>query len=109
MSVRAASAAFVAAILASTPSVVLACPMCFSGGNSNSKAFLWGSLLLMFVPVIAIGLLVYWAYRRAQAKNDAASVRDAAELMGGLGDMDSAEPSSVRIVSAASAVPPRET
>lgn len=41
--------------------------MCFTGDNSNQDAFLYGSLLLMFVPVTAIGGLLYWAYRRIQA------------------------------------------
>jgi hypothetical protein len=62
-----AALAVCAALVSSIPSSVLACPMCFTGGNSNSQAFVWGSLLLMFVPVTAIGSLLYWAYRRAQA------------------------------------------
>jgi hypothetical protein len=46
------------------PAVVHACPMCFNGKDSNSDAFLYGSLLLMFVPVTALGGLAYWAYKR---------------------------------------------
>jgi hypothetical protein len=49
------------------PRAAHACPMCFNGANSNSQAFVYGSLLLMFVPVTAIGSLVYWAYRRIRA------------------------------------------
>ena len=49
------------------PQVVHACPMCFTGGNSNSKAFVWGSLFLMFVPTAALGTLGYLAYRRIKA------------------------------------------
>lgn len=45
----------------------LACPMCFTGNNSNQDAFLWGSLFLMIVPITAIGGLLYWAYRRIKA------------------------------------------
>ena len=57
-----ASLAFVVA-----PEVAHACPMCFSGNNSNQSAFLYGSLFLMIVPVTAIGSLLYWAYRRTKA------------------------------------------
>jgi hypothetical protein len=49
------------------PQVALACPMCFSGNGQNQSAFLYGSLFLMFVPVTAIGSLVYWGYRRYRA------------------------------------------
>jgi len=41
--------------------------MCFGGNNMNQDAFLYGSLFLMFVPVAAIGSLLYWAYRRSRA------------------------------------------
>ena len=46
------------------PNVAHACPMCFDGNNTNADAFLYGSFLLMGVPVVAIGGLAYWAYRR---------------------------------------------
>ena len=49
------------------PAAAFACPMCFTGNNSNQDAFLWGSLFLMAVPVTAIGGLLYWAYRRIKA------------------------------------------
>ena len=49
------------------PQVALACPMCFSGNGQNQSAFLYGSLFLMFMPVAAIGSLVYWGYRRYRA------------------------------------------
>jgi hypothetical protein len=55
------------ALVLASPAVVLACPMCFDGGNSNQSAFLWGSVFLMIVPVTAIGSLLYWAYRRSRA------------------------------------------
>jgi hypothetical protein len=48
-------------------SVARACPMCFNGNNMNQAAFLYGSLFLMIVPVVAIGSLLYWAYRRSNA------------------------------------------
>jgi hypothetical protein len=41
--------------------------MCFDGGNTNSDAFVWGSLLLMFVPTVALGTLGYLAYKRIKA------------------------------------------
>jgi hypothetical protein len=49
------------------PHVAWACPMCFSGNGVNQSAFLYGSLFLMFLPVTAIGSLVYWGYRRYRA------------------------------------------
>jgi hypothetical protein len=48
---------------------VHACPMCFNGKDRNSDAFLYGSLLLMFVPVSALGGLAYWAYKRIKASD----------------------------------------
>ena len=60
----------VALVLVTWPlftSVARACPMCFSGNGTNQSAFLYGSLFLMFVPVTAIGSLVYWAYKRSKA------------------------------------------
>jgi hypothetical protein len=49
------------------PTVAYACPMCFSGNGQNADAFLYGSLFLMVVPVVSIGSLLYWAYRRTKA------------------------------------------
>jgi hypothetical protein len=49
------------------PALAHACPMCFNGNSQNQMAFLYGSLMLMFVPTITIGSLVYWAWRRACA------------------------------------------
>ncbi|HKP56208.1 MAG TPA: hypothetical protein VJV78_05800 [Polyangiales bacterium] len=53
--------------LFSLPGVVHACPMCFNGSDKNSSAFLYGSLMLMIVPTVTIGSLLYWAYRRYRA------------------------------------------
>jgi hypothetical protein len=49
------------------PVRAFACPMCFGGNNQNQEAFLYGSLFLMIVPVVSIGSLLYWAYRRTKA------------------------------------------
>jgi hypothetical protein len=49
------------------PGIAHACPMCFGGNNQNQDAFLYGSLFLMIVPVVSIGSLLYWAYRRTRA------------------------------------------
>jgi len=59
------------------PAVVHACPMCFNGKDSNSDAFLYGSLFLMFVPVSALGGLAYWAYRRIKAADSHSAASDA--------------------------------
>jgi hypothetical protein len=50
--------------------VAHACPMCFSGGNSNSSAFVIGSLFMMGVPVTALGILVTLAYRRIKVADE---------------------------------------
>jgi hypothetical protein len=57
--------AAVLVVSAVLPGVAHACPMCFSGDNSD--AFVAGSLLLMFVPTIVLGGFGYWAYRRIRA------------------------------------------
>lgn len=43
--------------------------MCFAGGDQNQDAFLYGSLFLMIVPVLSMGGLGYWAYRRLTASD----------------------------------------
>lgn len=50
--------------VASTPAIAHACPMCFAGGDQNQAAFLYGSIFLMVVPVMTLGGLGFWAYRR---------------------------------------------
>lgn len=59
----------VAALVVSTPWVAHACPMCFSSGE-NDDAFLYGSLFMMIVPVLTLGSLGYWAYRRLKAADE---------------------------------------
>ena len=58
------------------PAVVHACPMCFNGKDSNSDAFVYGSLFLMFVPVASLGGLAYWAYRRLKAADSQTDASD---------------------------------
>ncbi|HET8935924.1 MAG TPA: hypothetical protein VFN67_20895 [Polyangiales bacterium] len=53
--------------VATSPTIAHACPMCFAGGDQNQDAFLYGSIFLMFTPVLALGSLGYWAYRRITA------------------------------------------
>jgi hypothetical protein len=64
------SSAVVAMLIWLLPDVAHACPMCFGGNNQNQNAFLYGSLFLMIVPVVSIGSLLYWAYRRTRALED---------------------------------------
>jgi hypothetical protein len=54
-------------LLMVAPALAHACPMCFNGNSQNQVAFVYGSLMLMFVPTVTIGSLVYWAWRRACA------------------------------------------
>ena len=53
--------------VASTPAIAHACPMCFAGGDQNQDAFLFGSIFLMVTPVLSLGGLGFWAYRRIKA------------------------------------------
>jgi|GEM_PF-3011609 phosphate/sulfate permease len=59
----------IAALLVNAPLVAHACPMCFSTGE-NDGAFIYGSIFLMVVPVLSLGGLGYWAYRRLKAIDD---------------------------------------
>jgi hypothetical protein len=56
--------------VASAPAIAHACPMCFAGGEQNQEAFLFGSIFLMVVPVLSLGGLGFWAYRRIKAIDD---------------------------------------
>jgi hypothetical protein len=69
MNARQRASSFVATVLLimAAPAFAHACPMCFNGNNQNQSAFLYGSIMLMLVPTITIGSLVYWAWRRACA------------------------------------------
>lgn len=67
----------IAALLMNAPSIAHACPMCFSTGE-NDGAFLYGSIFLMVVPVLSLGGLGYWAYRRLKAIDDGVVPPDAA-------------------------------
>ena len=58
-------------LLFALPGVVHACPMCFNGNDQNGSAFLYGSLFLMLVPTLAIGSLLFWAYRRYRSLEQA--------------------------------------
>jgi len=60
------SFAMTAFVLLGAPLVAHACPMCFSTGE-NDGAFIYGSIFLMVVPVLSLGGLGYWAYRRLKA------------------------------------------
>lgn len=62
------------------PGVAHACPMCFNGTGQNQQAFVYGSLLLMFVPTTALGGLAYWAYRRIKAQEETRDQPSAAEV-----------------------------
>lgn len=59
----------IAALIMNAPLVAHACPMCFSTGE-NDGAFIYGSIFLMVVPVLSLGGLGYWAYRRLKAIDD---------------------------------------
>ena len=73
------------------PRVAHACPMCFNGADSNSQAFVYGSLFLMVVPVTAIGSLVYWAYRRIRDAESAGAELGATDQLDGVTDAKPSE------------------
>lgn len=62
------------------PGVAHACPMCFNGTGQNQQAFVYGSLLLMFVPTTALGSLAYWAFRRVKAQEETRDQPPAADV-----------------------------
>jgi hypothetical protein len=69
-------AALAASLTWLAPLYAYACPMCFSV-DKNTSAYVYGSLFLMIVPVSAIGSLVYLAYRRIRAHEEAENPRAA--------------------------------
>ena len=80
-----------AALLTWAPRVAHACPMCFTGANSNAQAFVWGSVLLMLVPTTALGTLGYLAYRRIKAIEQSQAPRPPVT-----GEPPSEQPSALR-------------
>ncbi len=55
----------IALLVASTPGVVLACPVCGPAGTENTAwAYLTMTLVLSGLPLAMIGGVGYWLYRR---------------------------------------------
>lgn len=80
---RVGTLAAVSWLMALLPAVAHACPSCFSGGSTNNRAFLWGSLFMMAVPVFALGTLLYLAYKRIRTvdERNAAGLPPRAEVV----------------------------
>ncbi len=53
--------------LCAWPRLASACPSCFSGATDNREAFFGTFLFLTTVPLVGMGLLVWWLLRRARA------------------------------------------
>jgi high-affinity Fe2+/Pb2+ permease len=67
--------AVVAALLATAPSVAVACSVCSAGRDDETRAaFLATTGLLSFLPLVLIGGLVWWLRRRARELERAASL-----------------------------------
>jgi len=47
-------------LIASLPSVALACPVCFSANEQNRLAFLGTTVFMTVLPLTMIGGVVYW-------------------------------------------------
>lgn len=47
-----------------SPSVALACSVCFDASDENRQAFFDATVLLTMTPLLAIGAGGYWVYRQ---------------------------------------------
>ncbi len=64
---RRASAAVIPAAILLAPRLAGACAVCFAGRSDEARvAFLGTTVLLTVLPLLMIGSLVCWLYRRSQ-------------------------------------------
>ena len=61
-----------AALVLFAASSALACPVCGTAPEQSSGAYAFMSVVMMFVPVLAIGGIIWWIARSARAQADAA-------------------------------------
>ena len=55
----------VASALLLTPEGAQACSVCFSGTDETRMAFIQTTIFMTAAPLVMIGSLAYWIYRRA--------------------------------------------
>ncbi len=61
--------AVVASALLFVPEGAQACSVCFSGTDETRMAFMLTALFMTAAPLIMVGSLAYWIYRRAVQLN----------------------------------------
>ncbi len=59
----------VASALLIVPEGAQACSVCFSGTDETRMAFLLTAILMTAAPLVMVGSLAYWIYRRAVRLN----------------------------------------
>ncbi len=59
----------VASALLLVPEGAQACSVCFSGTDETRMAFLLTAILMTAAPLVMVGSLAYWIYRRAVQLN----------------------------------------
>ncbi|MEO0604924.1 MAG: hypothetical protein AAF211_26060 [Myxococcota bacterium] len=53
-----------ASLLLASPSLALACSVCFDATDENRQAFFDATVLLTMLPLLIIGSGVYWIYKQ---------------------------------------------
>ncbi len=67
---RATSAALVAVVM-SLPSVVYACPVCFSAQNEDNRvAFIVSTMFLTLLPLGMLTAGLWWAWRKLRQQDE---------------------------------------
>lgn len=68
---------FVAWLWAAIPSLVHACPVCFSAQNENNRvAFVVSTMFLTLLPLGMLTAGLWWAWRRLRQQDEPASMGD---------------------------------
>ncbi|MFK7895667.1 MAG: hypothetical protein AB8G23_07510 [Myxococcota bacterium] len=78
LGLRALMSGFVAWAVLQSPRVASACAVCTAGRDEeNQAAFLWSTLFMSLLPLIAIGTLVFVIRRRYKALEAETAAREA--------------------------------
>lgn len=73
--VRARAAVIALLLVLAAPVPALACPVCgLAGPGNNGWAYFAMTMMLSIVPLVFIGGVAYWVYRRISAADDASAV-----------------------------------
>ena len=61
---KTASLALGALLVALTPALAFACPVCFSANEANRLAYTTTFVFLTVLPLISVGAIVWWIRKR---------------------------------------------